>query len=99
MPTAFRPASIAGSSTGSGPRTAESVIKRTNLDPAYAQQAFGVLEQRGVITRADATGATWMLRHEVLTPRVRELTAPARARHIRSWFVSRAVWPIAASPS
>ena len=48
-------------------------------DPAYAQQAFIVLEQRGVISRADATGTSWMLRHEVLTTRVRELTAPARA--------------------
>ncbi|MGE0395814.1 MAG: AAA family ATPase [Kofleriaceae bacterium] len=61
------------------PRTAESIVRKVNLDPAYTSQALVVLEQRGVICRADATGNTWMLRHEVLTPRVRELTAPARA--------------------
>ena len=65
--------------SGPGPRTGDSIIRRINLDPAYAQQAFIVLEQRGVISRADATGTSWMLRHEVLTTRVRELTAPARA--------------------
>jgi len=65
--------------SGPGARTGDSIIRRVNLDPAYAQQAFIVLEQRGVISRADATGASWMLRHEVLTARVRELTAPARA--------------------
>ncbi len=32
-----------------------------------------------MIVRGDASGTTWMLRHEVLTSRVRELTAPARA--------------------
>ncbi|MBA3454088.1 MAG: ATP-binding protein, partial [Deltaproteobacteria bacterium] len=65
--------------SGTSPRTGDSIIRRINLDPAYAQQAFLVLEQRGVISRADAAGASWMLRHEVLTTRVRELTAPARA--------------------
>ncbi|MFN0252662.1 MAG: AAA family ATPase [Kofleriaceae bacterium] len=61
------------------PRTADSIVRKVNLDPAYTGSALTVLEQRGVICRADATGNTWMLRHEVLTPRVRELTAPARA--------------------
>jgi len=62
-----------------GPRAADAIVRRINLDVGYAQQAFGVLEHRGVIARADAEGVTWMLRHEVLAPRVRELTAPARA--------------------
>jgi HEAT repeat protein len=61
------------------PRTADSIVRKVNLDPAYTTSALTVLEQRGVISRADATGNTWMLRHEVLTNRVRELTAPARA--------------------
>ncbi len=65
--------------SGAGARTGESIIRRTNLDAAYAQQALLVLEQRGVISRADVSGESWMLRHEVLTTRVRELTAPARA--------------------
>lgn len=65
--------------SGTTARTAESVVRRINLDPTYTQQALLVLEQRGVISRADATGSSWMLRHEVLVTRVRELTAPARA--------------------
>lgn len=64
---------------GHVPRTAESVVKRINLDMAYAQSALGVLESRGVIIRADPAAQSWILRHEVLTQRVRELTAPARA--------------------
>ena len=44
-----------------------------------------MLEQRGVIVRGDAAGSTWMLRHEVLTQRVRELTAPARAAARRAF--------------
>jgi HEAT repeat protein len=66
-------------SSGAGPRTAESIVRRVNLDAGYAQQAFVALEQRGVIIRADGSGQTWMLRHEILTQRIRELTAPARA--------------------
>jgi HEAT repeat protein len=62
-----------------GPRPADAVIRRVSVDAAFAQQAFGMLEQRGVIVRGDASGTSWMLRHEVLTVRVRELTAPARA--------------------
>lgn len=64
---------------GPAPVAGEVVIRRINVEAAFAQQAFDVLERRGVITRADAAGLTWMLRHEVLVPRVRELTAPARA--------------------
>jgi hypothetical protein len=68
-----------------GPRVADDVIRRINLDASYAQQALGVVEQRGVIMRGDAGGTTWMLRHEVLTIRVRELTAPARAAAKRAF--------------
>jgi hypothetical protein len=67
------------------PHPADQVIRRINLDSAYAQQALTVLEQRGVITRGDQSGMTWMLRHEVLTHRVRELTAPARAAARRAF--------------
>ncbi len=70
---------------GPGPRPFESVVRRINIDPTYAQHAFSVLEQRGVIIRGDANGATWMLRHEVLTARVREQTAPARAAARRAF--------------
>lgn len=65
--------------TGHVPRTAESVVKRINLDMAFAQQALNTLESKGVIIRADPAASTWILRHEVLTQRVKELTAPARA--------------------
>ena len=68
-----------------GPRPAEAVVRRINLDQGYAQQAFNVLEQRGVIVRGDASGTTWLLRHEVLYPRIRELTAPARAAARRAF--------------
>ncbi len=64
---------------GPGPRPAEHIARRISLDPAFAHQAFGVLETRGVIIRGDANGATFLLRHEVLIQRVKELTAPARA--------------------
>ena len=68
-----------------GPRAADQVIRRINLDPGFAQTAFGMLEQRGVIVRADAGGTSWMLRHEVLQTRVREATAPARAAARRAF--------------
>ncbi len=64
---------------------AEQIIRRTNIDPSFAQSAFGVLENRGVIVRGDPAGTSWMLRHEVLTPRVRVLGAPARAAARRAF--------------
>jgi hypothetical protein len=70
---------------GPGPRPTEQLMRRISLDPAAAHQTFGVLEARGVIIRGDADGATWMLRHEVLTQRVKELTAPARAAARRAF--------------
>ncbi|MGE5187191.1 MAG: hypothetical protein ACM31C_34315 [Acidobacteriota bacterium] len=68
-----------------GPRGADELIDRVNLDPGFAQTAFGMLESRGVIVRADASGRAWMLRHEVLQPRVRILAAPARAAARRAF--------------
>lgn len=68
-----------------GPRAIDQVIRRINLDQTYATHALGVLEQRGLIIRADPNGTTWMLRHELLTNRVRELTAPARAAARRAF--------------
>ncbi|MGE0547910.1 MAG: HEAT repeat domain-containing protein [Kofleriaceae bacterium] len=72
-------AELATPAPGLGPRAGEALIRRINLDPQYAQQAFLILEQRGVIARGDVDGMSWLLRHEVLMSRVRELTAPARA--------------------
>ena len=70
---------------GSGPRPIDAVIRRINLEPGYARHALGVLEARGVVIRGDASGTTWLLRHELLTSRVRELTAPARAAARRAF--------------
>jgi Cdc6-like AAA superfamily ATPase/HEAT repeat protein len=70
---------------GTGPRSADDVIRRVNLDAGYARHAFDVLDQRGVIVRGDPEATTWVLRHEVLAPRVRELTAPARAAARRAF--------------
>ncbi|HEX3761579.1 MAG TPA: hypothetical protein VHW23_22935, partial [Kofleriaceae bacterium] len=66
-------------SGGQGPHPTDQIVRRINLDLAFAHHAFGVLEARGVVGRGDPGGATWMLRHEVLIQRVKELTAPARA--------------------
>lgn len=70
---------------GQGPHPGDVIVRRINLDNAYANHAFNVLEQRGVITRGDPDGHTWMLRHEVLTTRVKELTAPTRAAARRAF--------------
>jgi len=66
-------------SGGPGPHPTDQIVRRINLDAGFAHHAFGVLEARGVVARGDPGGATWMLRHEVLVHRVKELTAPARA--------------------
>jgi len=66
-------------SGGPGPHPIEQIVRRINLDLGLAHHAFGALEARGVVGRGDPGGATWMLRHEVLVQRVKELTAPARA--------------------
>jgi hypothetical protein len=66
-------------------KAADAIARDISLDPEFASHAVGILEQRGVIIRGDATGTTWMLRHEVLAPRVRELAAPARAAARRAY--------------
>ncbi|HSK05703.1 MAG TPA: AAA family ATPase [Kofleriaceae bacterium] len=70
---------------GPGALPADQLARRAGLEPALAQHAFAVLEQRGVILRGDAGGATWMLRHEVLVARVKDLTAPTRAAARRAF--------------
>ncbi len=70
---------------GPGPSEAIAVIRKISLDQAYAQQALVTLEQRGLIIRGDPNGATWMLRHEILISRIRELTAPTRAAARRAF--------------
>jgi HEAT repeat protein len=72
--------------TGShGPIAADTIIRSTNIDASFAQQAFGVLESRGVIVRGDMAGTSWLLRHEVLVPRMRVMGAPARAAARRAF--------------
>ncbi|HWO20967.1 MAG TPA: AAA family ATPase [Kofleriaceae bacterium] len=70
---------------GPGALPAEELSRRASLDPQRALNAFAILEQRGVILRGDAGGATWMLRHEVLVARLRDLTAPTRAAARRAF--------------
>ncbi len=72
--------------TGShGPIAADTIIRRTNIEASFALQAFGVLESRGVIVRGDMAGTSWLLRHEVLVPRMRVVGAPARAAARRAF--------------
>jgi HEAT repeat protein len=68
-----------------GPIAADAIIRRTNIDASFAQSAFGVLEARGVIVRGDMSGTSWLLRHEVLVPRMRVMGAPARAAARRAF--------------
>ncbi len=70
---------------GAGILSGDELARRASLDPQRAQSAFAILEQRGVILRGDAGGATWMLRHEVLVTRLRDLTAPTRAAARRAF--------------
>src|SRR5690606_7090392 len=72
--------------TGShGPIPADEIVRRSNIEPSFAQQAFAVLESRGVIMRGDMSGTSWLLRHEVLVPRMRVMGAPARAAARRAF--------------
>jgi HEAT repeat protein len=68
-----------------GPRVADEIRRRINLDEGFTQSALGILEQRGVVLRADPEGTAWALRHEVLQARVREMAAPARAAARRAF--------------
>nr|HEX4312943.1 AAA family ATPase [Kofleriaceae bacterium] len=71
--------------SSASPKPADHVIRRISLEPGFAQAAFATLESQGVIVRADPNGESWMLRHEMLAPRIRELTAPARAAARRAF--------------
>jgi HEAT repeat protein len=60
-----------------GARTVDTAAQRLGFDPTTAQRTLGVLEQAGAVTRTADGGV--VLRHPLLAPRIRELTAPARA--------------------
>lgn len=64
---------------------AANLARRISLDPEQARHILDTLEARGVVMRGDFAGTTWSLRHEVLVPRIRELTAPARAAARRAY--------------
>ncbi len=61
------------------------LARRISLDPEQARHTLDTLEARGVVVRGDFAGTTWSIRHEVLVPRIRELTAPARAAARRAY--------------
>jgi HEAT repeat protein len=61
-----------------GERRIDQAALRLGFDPNAAGRSMAVLEQAGVVILAAPDGGV-ALRHEILVPRVRELTAPARA--------------------
>lgn len=71
---------------------------RAGVDPAFAQQALQVLQDRGIARAVPAYGESgeselnYALTHEVLAPRVREVAAPARvaARRVYELLGSKA---------
>jgi HEAT repeat protein len=60
-----------------GADTVDQAAHRLGFDPTAAHRTIGVLEQSGAVLRGNEGRVA--LRHELLVPRVRELTAPARA--------------------
>jgi HEAT repeat protein len=64
---------------------AAAMAKRISLEPGVARHILDTLEARGVVIRGDFAGTSWSLRHEVLLPRVRELTASTRAAARRAY--------------
>ena len=65
-----------------GARTAEEAARPLGFDPNMAHRTLETLETGGVVMR---TAEGVVLRHELLEPRVRELTAPARAAARRAY--------------
>lgn len=61
------------------------LARRITLEPELARHILDTLEARGVVMRGDFAGATWSVRHEVLLPRIRALTATARAAARRAY--------------
>lgn len=61
------------------------LARRISLEPELARHILDTLEARGVVMRGDFAGTTWSIRHEVLLPRIRSLTAPARAAAKRAY--------------
>jgi HEAT repeat protein len=64
------------------PRTPDFVAERLGLDERWTAGALDVLDQKSVVRRV---GEAFTIRHELLAPRVRELTAPARAAARRAY--------------
>lgn len=64
---------------------AGALARRISLDPELARHILDTLEARGVVMRGDFAGTSWSIRHEVLVPRIRELTASARAAARRAY--------------
>jgi DNA-binding MarR family transcriptional regulator len=67
------------------PRTATWVADRMGEDATRASAMLATLEERGVLRTVTGDGGGLVLRHPVLAPRVRELTAPARAAARRAY--------------
>jgi hypothetical protein len=61
------------------------LARRISLEPELARHILDTLESRGVVVRGDFAGTSWSIRHEVLVPRIRELTAAARAAARRAY--------------
>lgn len=83
----------ADASRNGGPKTSSEVAARLGVSPAEVARTLAVLEDRGLVVRTpgtslDAAGGVddqWALRNTLLGPRVRELTAPARAAARRAY--------------
>ena len=73
---------------GAGSYVPEWAAARASLDPGFASHALEILADRGVVRRVttDASeAAQYALAHEILAPRVREVSAPARASARRAF--------------
>ncbi|MCA9675381.1 MAG: ATP-binding protein, partial [Myxococcales bacterium] len=75
---------IVGELAATGERSAANVAARLGLDVAEVTRSLVVLDERGLVMQTDADHG-WELRHELLAPRIRELTAPARAAARRAY--------------
>ncbi|HTJ44976.1 MAG TPA: AAA family ATPase [Kofleriaceae bacterium] len=71
-------------SEGAPPRSSSFVAERLGLDERWTSTALDLLDQKSVVRRAPGNDG-YTIRHELLAPRVRELTAPARAAARRAY--------------
>ncbi len=75
---------LAELATGDGtvPYAPDWAAARAGIDREFAQHAMGVLQGRGIVNPAgsvDGQNSHFVLAHEILAPRIREIAAPARA--------------------